>query len=123
MMRLRVLEIMEDLNSTDQKKAIARQAGIFLKQEFGFPSELVSVLMENAMVLIRVENFLCPAEQKIGLEKQDANLIHQMYSKMFDDVKGPFIDQINQITRRKVVSSQIGINFETKNFLMKFFFL
>jgi hypothetical protein len=37
-------------------------------------------------------------------------------------VKGPFVDRINQITERKVVSSQIGINFETKNFLIKFFF-
>lgn len=45
---------MEDLNSTDQKNAIAREAGKFLKQEFGFPSEAVSVLMENALVLIRV---------------------------------------------------------------------
>ncbi len=113
---------MEDLNSTDQKKAIARQAGIFLKQEFGFPTESVSVLMENAMVLIRAENFLCPAEQKIGIEKQDTDLIHQMYAKIFDSVKGPFIDRINRITGRKVVSSQIGINFETKNFLIKFFF-
>jgi uncharacterized protein YbcI len=113
---------MEDLNSTDQKKTIARQASLFLKQEFGFPSETVSVLMENAMVLIRAENFLCPAEQKIGVEKQGADLIHQMYEKIFDAVKGPFIDRINRITGRKVVSSQVGINFETKNFLMKFFF-
>ncbi len=114
---------MEDLNSTDQKNAIAREAREFLKQEFGFPSDSISVLMENAMVLIRVENFLCPAEQKIMLEKQDADLLHQMYAKIFDAVKGPFIDRINQITERKAVSNQIGINFETKNFLMKFFFL
>jgi len=113
---------MEDLNSTDQKKAIAREAGTFLKQEFGFPSETVSVLMEDALVLIRVENFLCSAEQKMGLEKQDADLLHQMYAKIFDFAKGAFIDRINQITGRKVLSSQIGINFETKNFLMKFFF-
>ncbi len=113
---------MEDLNSTDQKNAIACEARTFLEQEFGFLCESVSVMMENAMILIRVENFLCPAEQKIGSEKQEADLLHQMYAKIFDTVKGPFIDRINQITERKVVSSQIGINFETKNFLMKFFF-
>ncbi|MBW1693690.1 MAG: DUF2294 family protein [Deltaproteobacteria bacterium] len=114
---------MKVLNSTDQKKAITREAGRFLKQKFGFSSESVSVMMENAMILIRVENFLCPAEQKIGSEKQEANLLHQMYAKIFDTVKVPFIERINQITERKVVSSQIGINFETKNFLMEFFFL
>jgi len=113
---------MKDLNSTDQKNAIVRETGLFLKQGFGISSETVSVLMENAMVLIRAGNFLCPAEQNIGFEKQGSDLIHQMYSKIFDAVKGPFIDRINQITGRKVLSSQIGINFETKNFLMKFFF-
>ena len=78
---------MEDLRSTDQKNAIAREAGTFLKQEFGFHSESVSVMMENAMILIRVENFLCQAEQKIGLEKQNADLVQQMYAKIFDAVK------------------------------------
>jgi len=113
---------MKDLNSTDQKKAIAREAITFLKQEFALQSKSVSVMMENAMVLIRIENFICLAEQKIGVEKKEADLLHQLYSKTFDAVKGPFIERVNQIASRKVVSSQIGIDFETKNFLMKFFF-
>ena len=122
MVRHRELKIMEDLNLTDQKNAIVREAETFLKREFGFHPESVSVMMENAMILIRVEKFLCSAEQKIGVEKQNANLLHQLYAKIFDTVKGPFVDRINQITERKVVSSQIGINFKTKNFLIKFFF-
>ena len=44
---------MKDLNSTDQKNAIAREAGTFLKQEFGFPSDSISVLIENAMILMK----------------------------------------------------------------------
>jgi hypothetical protein len=59
-----------DFNLTDQKNAIAYEAGIFLKQEFGFPSASVSVMMEKAMVLIRAENFLCLAEQKLGSRKK-----------------------------------------------------
>lgn len=112
---------MEDLNLTDQKKAIVREASNILKQEFGFPSESVSVLMENTMVLICAENFLCSAEQKMGLDKQNADLINQMYVKIFDYTKESFIERINQITSRKVLSSQIGINFETKTFFITFF--
>ena len=114
---------MEDLNLTNQKKAIVREADAFLKREFGFPSDSVSVLIENAMVLIRVENFLCPAEQKMGLDKQDADLVNQIHVKIFDCSKEFFIDRINQITGRNVISSQIGINFETKSFLMTLFLL
>jgi hypothetical protein len=61
---------MVDFNLTNQKNAIAREGGIFLNQEFGFPSESVNVMMEKAMVLIRAENFLCSAEQKIGVKKK-----------------------------------------------------
>jgi uncharacterized protein YbcI len=114
---------MEDLNLKDQKKAIAREAGIFLKQEFGFPAESVNVMMENTMVLICAENFLCLAEQKMGLDKQDADLVNQMYVKIFDCSKEFFVDRIHQITGRNVISSQIGINFETKSFLMTLFLL
>lgn len=49
---------MKDLNLTNQKNAIARETGPFLKQGFGISSETVSVMMENAMILIRAENFL-----------------------------------------------------------------
>ena len=60
---------MVDFNLTNQKNAIAREGGIFLNQEFGFPSESVNVMMEKAMVLIRAENW--------GREK-NADLLHQM---------------------------------------------
>jgi uncharacterized protein YbcI len=98
-----------DFNLADQKNAIAYEAGIFLKQEFGFPSASVSVMMEKAMVLIRAENFLCLAEQKLGSRK-NADSLHQMYAKIFDAVKKSFVERINQIISRKIVSSQIGIN-------------
>jgi hypothetical protein len=40
-------EIMEDLNLMDQKNAIAREAGAFLKCKFGFPSESICEQMDN----------------------------------------------------------------------------
>jgi len=53
MVRHRELKIMEDLNLTDQKNAIVREAETFLKWEFGFPSDSISVLIENAMILMK----------------------------------------------------------------------
>lgn len=105
----------------EQKKAIAHFAGIFLKQEFGFPPQSIRVLMDYDLVMIRVNNFLSPAEIQMGMEKRNTNLIHEIYSKLFDKAKSSLVDQINQITSKRVVSSQININFETKVFVMTFF--
>jgi len=111
---------METLYFEYRKKAIARFAGKFLKQKFNLPSEAVSVLMDNYTVLIRVDRFLSKAEQKMGTSKQDTDLIRQIYSEIFDKMKGPFINYINKITGQKVISSQVEINFETKILLLVF---
>ncbi|MBC8460798.1 MAG: DUF2294 family protein [Deltaproteobacteria bacterium] len=105
----------------EQQEAIAHFAGIFLEQKFGFPPQSIKVLMEHDLVVIRVNNFLSPAEIEMGNEKMNTNIIHDMYSKLFNKVKSSLVDQIKQITSKKVISSQIGINFETKVFMMTFF--
>jgi len=58
----------------------------------------------------------------MGMGKQEIELIRRMYSKIFDDVKGPFADQIGQIIGQNVVSSQVSIDFEAKILLLTFFF-
>ncbi len=105
----------------EEKKAIAHFAAIFLKQNFGFWSRAIKVLMDSHLVVIRVEDFLSPAEIEIGMEKGNTKLIHEMYSKLFHSVKSPLVDQIAEITSKKVISSQISINTETKVFMMTFF--
>ena len=53
----------------EEKKTIAHFTGIFLKQEFGFPPKSLKVLMDHDLVVIRVDNFLSPAEIEMGKEK------------------------------------------------------
>jgi uncharacterized protein YbcI len=105
----------------EQKKAIAHVTGTFLKQNFGFSPKSIKVLMDHDLVVIRVDNFLCPAEIEMGMEKRDTKLIHEMYSKLFDRVKSSLVGQIKQITLKEVISSQININFETELCIMNFF--
>ncbi len=98
----------------EAKKAIAHFADIFLKKEFGFLPQSIKVLMDHDLVVIRVDNFLSPAEIDMGKDKKNTNLIHEMYSKLFGKAKSFLVSQIKQITRKEVISSQININFETE---------
>ena len=113
---------MKALNLTDQKKAITRLTGKFLEQTFGISSGSISVLMDHGTILIRADNFLSPAEKKVGMGKKDKEIIRRMYSKIFEDAQGPLADQIVQIIGRKLVSSQVTIDFEVKVLLLTFFF-
>ena len=112
---------MKNKGSADQKKAITRIAAVFLKEEYGLAADSIRILLDSSMILIRVNNFLCPAEQKLGAEKHHIDLIHQMHYKIFEKAKGPFIEKIRDITGRNIISSQSSLNFETRTFLMTFF--
>jgi uncharacterized protein YbcI len=68
-----------------------------------------------------VDNFLSPAEIEMGKEKRDTNLIHEMYSNLFNKVKSSLVDRINQITSKKTISSEISVNIETRALIMTFF--
>lgn len=105
----------------EQKKAIARFTDSFLEQNFGFPPRSVKVLMDHDIVVIRVDNFLSPAEIDLGMERRNTSLIHEMYSKLFDRVKSSLVGQVKQLTRKEVISSQININFETELCVINFF--
>ena len=113
---------MKNRGSADNKKALIQLSEKFFREEYGFTAQSISVLLDPSMLLIRVNNFLCPAEQKLGAEKHHIDLIHQMHRKIFEKTKGPFIEKIQDITGRKIVSSQSGLNFETRTFLITFFF-
>lgn len=105
----------------EEKKAIADVTDIFLKQNFGRLPRSIKVLMDNSIVVIQVDNFLSQAEVEMGMEEGKIKLIHEIHSKLFHKVKSPFIDQINRITSKKVISSQINVSIETKAFTMLFF--
>lgn len=105
----------------EAKKTISHFADIFLRKEFGFQPQSIKVLMDHDLVVIRVDNFLSPAEIEMGKDKKNTNLIHEMYSKLFDEAKSFLVGQIKQITRKEVISSQININFETELCVMNFF--
>jgi len=104
-----------------QRKALADVTDIFLRQNFGFSPKSIKVLMDHDLVVIRTDNFLSRAEIKLGQEKRDKKLIHEMYSRLFDRVKAALVEGIEQITRRRVISSHININFETELCMMDFF--
>ena len=109
---------MENLILHEQRKAIVDFAGIFMRDQFGFPLDSrlhfqpVKVLMDTDLVTIRVDNFLCPAEQVMG--EKNSSLIQEMYSEIFRKVKSILEDRVHQITCKMVTSSQISVNFETK---------
>jgi uncharacterized protein YbcI len=108
-------------NLEEQKRAIGHFADIFLKKEFGFLPQSIKVLMDHDLVVIRVDNFLSPAEIEMGKDKINIKLLHEMYSKLFDKAKSFLVSQIMQITRKEVISSQIDINFEIELCVMNFF--
>ena len=109
------------LKLEEQKRAIGHFADIFLKKEFGFLPQSIKVLMDHNLVVIRVDNFLSPAEIEMGKDKINIKLLHEMYSKLFDKAKSFLVSQIMQITRKEVISSQIDINFEIELCVMNFF--
>ena len=113
---------MENLSDFDrQRKALSDAANIFLRQNFSPSPKSITVLMDDDLVVIRVDDFLCRAEIEMGKKKRDTNLIHEMYSKLFDSLKSSLVDQVETITRKKVKSSQMNINLESVLCVMAFF--
>jgi len=105
----------------DFKEIITGFAKTFLRQEFSMAYESVNVLIDHNMVVIRVNDFLCPAEVMAGVDKKNAAMIEDMYARLFDKAKGPFVAQLNQMMfPQKVVSVQTGVNFETRVCLLTF---
>ena len=104
-----------------QRKNLSDATDTFLRQNFSPSPKPIKVLIDHDLEVIRVDNFLCPAEIEMGKEKRDTKIIHEMYSRLFDRVKAAFVDRIEQITRKKVKSSQMNINFETELCVMDFF--
>ena len=113
---------MENLSDFDrQRKALSDATDIFLRQNFSPSPKSIKLLMDHDLVVIRVDNFLCRAEIEMGKKKGDTKIIHEMYSRLFERVKASLVDRIEQITRKKVKSSQMNINFETELCVMDFF--
>ncbi|MFH1742476.1 MAG: hypothetical protein ABIH23_26020, partial [bacterium] len=50
----------------------------------------------------------------------DTKIIHEMYSRLFERVNGALVDRVEKITRKKVKSSQMNINFESELCVMNF---
>jgi len=103
-----------------QRKALSDAADVFLSQNFSPSHKSIKVLMDHDLVVIRVDNFLCRAEIEMGKERRDTKIIHEMYSTLFDRVKAALVTRIEQITRKKVKSSQMNINFESELCIMDF---
>ena len=104
-------------NSSDlgeKKSAIGSLVGAFFEEEFCFSSPHIKVLIDQDLLVIRVNNFLAPAEIEIGKEKRERNSLYEMYSKLYDKVKLSLINRVNQITCGTVISSQIDVNHETR---------
>lgn len=108
-------------NSSDlgeKKSAIGSLVGAFFEEEFCFSSPHIKVLIDQDLLVIRVNNFLAPAEIEIGKEKRERNSLYEMYSKLYDKVKLSLINRVNQITCGTVISSQIDVNLETRTCLI-----
>jgi len=108
-------------NCEEQKNTIKEVAKKFLQNEFGLIIAFVKVLLDQSILVIRAENFVCPAEVKASADSGGAALIHEAYARQFDKSKMLLVEQIESITGKKVVSDQIGINFTSRDFLMTFF--
>ena len=112
---------MENASDFDKQcKALSDAADIFLRQNFSASPKSIKVLMDNNLVVIRVDDFFCPAEVQMGKKKRDTVLIHEMYSKLFNETKAALLERVEQITRKKVKSSQLNINFESELCVMDF---
>ena len=103
-----------------QRKALCDAADIFLRQNFSPSPKSIKVLMDHDLVVIRVHDFLCRAEIEMGKEKRNTEIIHELHSKVFDKVKAALVERIEQITRKKVKSSQMNINCESELCVMDF---
>jgi len=104
-----------------QRKLLCEAASVFLRQNFSPFPKSIKVLMDQDLVVIRVDNFLCRAEIEMGKERRDTKLLHDMYSRLFDRVKASLVAQIERTMSKDVMSSQININIESELCVMNFF--
>ena len=73
---------MEGLQSCDEQKiAIEEVVKKFLQREFGLIITSVKVLLDQSILVIRAENFVCPAEIKASDDSGGAALIHEVYTR------------------------------------------
>ena len=113
---------MDKLSSSEiQGQAISKFIQSFLKHKFAFSSSAIKVLMEADTMMILVEDFLSRAETRAGMKKKDAEMVREMYSKLFDKENKVLSDGISGIIDRKVLSCQTSINFETGFIIIAFF--
>jgi len=113
---------MENVFELDrQRKTLCEATNTFLRQNFSPLPKSIKVLMDQDLVVIRVDNFLCRAEIEMGRERRDTKLLHDMYSRLFDRVKASLVAQIEKTISKDVMSSQISINIESELCVMNFF--
>jgi len=103
-----------------QCKAVSDAADIFLRQNFSDSPKSIKVLMDDDLVVIRLDGFFCPAEVQMGKKKRDTVLMHEMYSKLFNETKDALIEQIEQILGKKIKASQMNVDFESEILVMDF---
>ncbi|OEU44653.1 MAG: hypothetical protein BBJ60_10440 [Desulfobacterales bacterium S7086C20] len=105
----------------EQKRAISRFTSVFLKEHFSFSVQSISLLMDNQMVVIRVDDFLSPAEIEMGLEREKRRLIDDAYSREFDAIKSSLVDRISEITGKRILTCRFGMIYKTRTCMMTFF--
>ena len=104
----------------EQRDQIGHYTRMFLSEQFGFFPPSVHVLMDDQMVVIRIEEFLSAAEAKMGTATGKTSVIGEIYSKLYHAVKRPLTNRVSAITSKEVLSSQVTISFETKLLLISF---
>lgn len=108
-------------NYDAQKTAIEDVTIKFLQNQFGLTGISVKVLLDQGILVIRAINVICPAEIQVSADSKSAALIHEAYTWQFDKSKSFLIDQVSKITRKKIISDQIGVNFESRDLLITLF--
>lgn len=113
---------MEDLQNFEEQKTVLRQvAKNFLQTEFSLVITSIKILLDQGILVIQAENFICPAEIRASADQGGAALIHEAYTRLFNQSKAHLVEQTEKITGKKVISDQIGINFISRDFLITFF--
>ena len=82
------MKLFDGLQSYDeQKNAIEKVVKKFLQHEFDLTITSVKVLLNQSVLVIRAENFVCPAEIKASADSGGAALINEAYTMQFDKYK------------------------------------
>lgn len=113
---------MEGLHNFEQQKtAISEVAKDFLQTQFSLLTPSIKILLDQGILVIQAENFICPAEIRASADQGGAALIHEAYTRLFNQSKEHLVEQTEKIIGKKIISDQIGINFVSRDFLITFF--